>query len=174
MKNINVSKVDWTETIKVLNKVGESSTEYYRSLLETKNPFNSIATKSLYNSIDHRVDIESYGFILWFIADDHMKYVEEGRYPYGNYDGASFSEWIKRTPPIGPIRKWMNAKGIPTSDGNDYKIARGIGKFGIKPKPYFSQTQKDALTHSPEIVNAITKDISNYIKSKVTKNKGVK
>lgn len=168
MEKVNLKKVEWVETKKILNFLGEESVLYYRFLLDKKDPYHSNATYSLYDSIDHRVSIDDLTFILYLNLADHYKYIEEGRYPYGKFDNSTFDQWSKRIPPIAPIRKWVVDKGI-NSEGVEYKIARSIGKYGIPPKNYFALVREKTLKEASSVIRAIETDIANFIKSKVKK-----
>ena len=156
-KKVNLQEVQWLNTIELLERIGEESTTFYRSLLDREDPHRSNATYGLYDSIDHRVDVNEMGFILYFIAAEHFKFVEDGRKPG------------LKPPPIAPIRKWIIDKRLNLPKGVEYAIAKSIGKNGIPAKGYFKQTQEKAIQMTPALIRSIEKDYAEYIRSK-TKN----
>jgi len=74
-------------------------------------------------SIEFRQTIE--GIKLLINGEDYAQYVDEGRKP-GSY------------PPISKIREWVKIKGLP--EKSVLPIARKIYKFGIKPRPFLSES----------------------------------
>ncbi len=101
-----------------LERFGE---EYVAELAKILRNTDKIASGDLIKSLKTRVFKTGFGtsYTLKIIAEDYLKYVDEGRRA-----GA-------KPPPIAPIKKWTQQKGIP--EGLAYPIAKSIGEKGIKP-----------------------------------------
>lgn len=66
----------YIETTKVLIEIGKYVKDLYKSKLKEN---KKIATGTLYNSIDYRVEVTDKGVKLYFVADKHYINIEEGR-----------------------------------------------------------------------------------------------
>lgn len=64
---------------------------------------------------------------LWLLVEaaDYGAYVDAGRLP-------------GKMPPVSKIREWTKLRGIPEKAA--WPIARNIGRFGIKPTPFWHVT----------------------------------
>ena len=88
-------------------------------------PYPKVASGSLVNSINYRLRESINGFQIQLLANDYLKYVDQGRRP-GTY------------PPIQAIQKWASIKGIPKEAA--WAIRQNIYKFGIKPTNVIRKT----------------------------------
>jgi hypothetical protein len=109
------------------------------------------ATGSLINSIDYRLQRTAEDINIVIIANDYLKYVNDGRKP-GSY------------PPIQAISKWASVKGI--SQDAVFPIARSIFKFGIKPTNVIQKTIKEIQT-SPTLNKRLEKTLVDNIEKVV-------
>lgn len=109
------------------------------------------ATGSLINSIDYRLQRTAEDINIMIIANDYLKYVNDGRKP-GSY------------PPIQAISKWASVKGI--SQDAVFPIARSIFKFGIKPTNVIQKTIKEIQT-SPTLNKRLEKTLVDNIEKVV-------
>lgn len=115
--------------------------------------FGKINTGRLRDSI--RFIVTPAGNIRFFYVD-YGKYVESGRRPND------------RQPPINPILRWIEQKGITPRDGISkrslaYIIARSIGEDGIRPAPFMTNAIK---SEKKKLTNQLKKAIGNSIKKR--------
>lgn len=153
----------YTNTIALLNKIGEESTELYKNYLDSLDPHSSNATFTLYNSIDHRVDIDGKNITLYFLASDYWFRIEYGRKGYQIGGKAD----MKMAPPIAVIKKWIIDKKIPYTKGAEYKIQRHITMYGIAPKNYFASVLKNSEQYKYLILDALAKDAKEYLEEQI-------
>jgi len=134
----------------ILNKYGPLIIEAMREEL-LKN--GSIASSNLYNSLNYQVRQEVNEYIL--DSASYGDFVERGRKP-GKF------------PPIGPIRRWLQYKGLPQEAA--LPIARKIFKFGIKPRPFalpaINRYRDDILK---EVLKDIKSETINTTKASLSK-----
>lgn len=97
--------------------------------------------------------------------EDYWWYVEHGTSP--NY-GAKKPE--RKMPPIKPIIEWIENKPVPpkveglTVKQQAYAIARGIGKNGTQPRPFFKKAVEQTWKQfKDEIAEAVQTDVNDYI-----------
>lgn len=151
--------MDYNETKKVLNIIGELVVEQYKNDLKNNpkkygNGRNSIASGKLFNSVDYKLNVDK-DLKLYMVVADHYIFVEEG------------SVYTTKLPPISAIRIWMNQRSIPYIKNADYKIQRSIFKNGIKPKPFIRDIKNDVINnYKDDIEKALKEDIKNFIKQK--------
>lgn len=112
-------------------------------------------TGNLIRSLDFKVIKDIDGAFLQILAAPYFKYVDEGRRP-------------GRMPPIKPIKKWVENRGIKikkyTSQQSAFIIARSIGKRGIKPLNVKNQVMTEILKKKETIIrNGAVKDIENLL-----------
>lgn len=135
----------------VLDKYGPIIIQSMREEL-SKN--GSIASSNLYNSLNYEVRRQVDEYILDFESAPYGDFVEKGRKP-GKF------------PPIGPIRRWTQYKGIPVEAA--YPIARNIFKFGIKPRPFalpaINRWRDDIIK---ELVNEIRSETINTTRASLS------
>jgi hypothetical protein len=111
---------------KLANEFGKDYVKVMVGLLRGNKPYPKVASGSLVNSINYRLQDTANGVNLILLADDYLKYVDRGRKP-GTY------------PPIQAIQKWVAIKGIPKQAA--WAIRQNIFKFGIKPTNVIRKTQ---------------------------------
>jgi hypothetical protein len=136
---------------KLANEFGKDYVKVLVDLLKNNKPYPKVASGSLINSINYRLQDTAYGVNLILLANDYLKWVDRGRKP-GTY------------PPIQAIQKWAQIKGIPKEAA--WAIRTNIYKFGIKPTRVLARTRFTIETnrkyinkYEKSIVDAITKNI---------------
>lgn len=89
--------------------------------------------------------------------EDYWYYVENGRK-------------AGKMPPIQPIIDWIENKPVPpkveglTVKQQAYAIARGIGKNGTQPRPFFNKAVEQTWKQfKDEIAEAVQTDVNDYI-----------
>lgn len=137
----------YPNTYAEFDKYGASVVKEMRTRL-----FNngSIASETLYNSLDYEIIDDKKGFELAFLLEDYYVYVDKGRRP-GKF------------PPLKNIREWTRLKGIPESA--TYPIAKKIAEEGIRPTNFYTisttRREKQFLT---QVNKAMAKDIGLFFK----------
>jgi hypothetical protein len=133
------------------NEFGKDYVKVLVSLLKNNRPYAKVASGSLINSINYRLQDTANGVNLILLGNDYLKYVDQGRRP-GTY------------PPIKAIQRWVQIKGIPKEAA--WAIRTNIFKFGIKPTRVIAKTRftietnrKYMLKYEKSIVDTITKNI---------------
>lgn len=131
------------EQIKLaLSKVGEQIVEDIREHLR-----NSKGSTKVSDTIEFRVN----GYQVTILAEDYLKYIDEGRSP------GSF-------PPIQDIRRWIQDKGIQPAnmslDQLTYVISRSIAEKGIQPS---NVIQSDENSIEQIIISAGETDITTIL-----------
>jgi len=111
---------------KLANEFGKDYVKVMVALLKGNRPFAKVASGSLVNSINYRLQETANGINLVLLANDYLKWVDRGRKP-GTY------------PPIQAIQRWVAIKGIPKQAA--WAIRQNIYKFGIKPTNVIRKTQ---------------------------------
>lgn len=159
-----IKKIDWKY---MLNNIGEEYVKWLKYLIKTN---RKIASGRLLKSIDYKVIKQTTGYILKITSEDYLKYVDGGRRA-----GA-------KMPPINPIKKWVEMRGIKfekmSSKQTAFIIARSISKKGIEPTNIISQAQGKALLSLRElkisekdkidILRQIAYDLANFSGSTIT------
>lgn len=105
--------------------------DYVKILIIMLKKAGKRSSGALINSIDFRLKEQANQINIELIANDYLKYVDEGRRA-GTY------------PPISAIAKWTSINGISKSAA--FPIARSIFKFGIKPTHVLDKTSKEILS----------------------------
>ena len=136
---------------KLANEFGKDYVKVMVSLLKNNRPYPKVASGSLVNSINYRLQETANGVNLVLLANDYLTWVDRGRKP-GTY------------PPIQAIQRWVAIKGIPKEAA--WAIRRNIFKFGIKPTRVIAKTRfeietnrKYAQKYERAIVDTLTKNI---------------
>jgi hypothetical protein len=111
---------------KLANEFGKDYVKVMVGLLKGNKPFPKVASGSLINSINYRLQDTANGINLILLANDYLQYVDRGRRP-GTY------------PPIQAIQRWVTIKGLPKEAA--WAIRQNIFKFGIKPTNVIRKTQ---------------------------------
>jgi len=136
---------------KLANEFGKDYVKVMVSLLKNNRPYPKVASGSLVNSINYRLQETANGINLVLLANDYLKWVDRGRKP-GTY------------PPIQAIQRWVAIKGIPKQAA--WAIRTNIFKFGIKPTRVIAKTRFQLETnrtyaqkYERMIVDTLTKNI---------------
>ncbi len=136
---------------KLANEFGKDYVKVLVSLLKNNRPYAKVASGSLVNSVNYRLQDTAEGVRVILLANDYLKWVDEGRRP-GTY------------PPIQAIQRWVTIKGIPKEAA--WAIRKNIFKFGIKPTRVLAKTRvtlETNRTYSQKyermIVDQLTKNI---------------
>lgn len=111
---------------KLANEFGKDYVKIMVGLLKGNKPFAKVASGSLINSINYRLQNTAQGINVILLANDYLQYVDKGRRP-GTY------------PPIRAIQKWVAIKGIKKEAA--WAIRQNIFKFGIKPTNVIKKTK---------------------------------
>lgn len=110
---------------KLANEFGKDYVKILVAQLKGNKPYPKVASGSLINSINYRLQDTANGINVILLANDYLKYVDEGRRP-GTY------------PPIRAIQRWVAIKGIKPEAA--WAIRKNIYKFGIKPTNVLKKT----------------------------------
>jgi len=158
-----------------LNSFGKYIVKQSRTNL-TKGKKN--VNKSLYNSINFKVETTADGFSVEFYMNSYGTFVDKGvsgnktTQSYRDYKGKNVTSPYKYTnkqPPSGIIDKWVVKKGIAPRDEKgrfitrksiSFLIARSIKVRGIKSTSFFQRPLELGLkTFSSDLLEAIREDI---------------
>jgi hypothetical protein len=139
------------------NQLDALGREYVAELTQQLISADKVASGQLINSLDYEVLETVNGLVLKIIADDYLKFVDEGRKP-------------GKRPPQKAILKWVEQRGIKikkqTSSQTAFVIARSIGKKGIKPTNVLKKTQQAIFRNIQALASrGIELDIQEYIKN---------
>lgn len=139
------------------NQLEALGREYVAELTSQLIHADKVATGNLINSLDYEVLETVNGLLLKIIADDYLKYVDQGRRP-------------GKRPPQKAILKWVQNKGIKikkqTPSQTAFVLARSIGKKGIKPTNVLKKTQQAIFNNKDILIKkGIQLDINEYIKN---------
>jgi len=110
---------------KLANEFGKDYVKILVASLKGNKPFAKVASGSLINSINYKLQDTANGIQFQLLANDYIKYVDQGRRP-GTY------------PPINAIKQWVRIKGIKPEAA--WAIRTNIFKFGIKPTNVIRKT----------------------------------
>lgn len=111
---------------KLANEFGRDYVKIMVAVLKGNRPYPKVASGSLINSINYRLQDTAQGINVVLLANDYLQYVDRGRRP-GTY------------PPIRAIQRWVTIKGIPKEAA--WAIRKNIYKFGIKPTNVIRKTK---------------------------------
>lgn len=115
------------------------------------------ASGALINSINFRIKETAKEINTILIANDYLKYVDEGR------KKGSF-------PPLDAIRTWVDLKGIDR--GAVFPIAKKIFEFGIEPTNVIQKTIREIET-SPTLLRKyeedMVKNVEDFVSSEFEK-----
>jgi len=122
-------------------------------------------TGNLIRSLDFKIIKDVDTLLLSILAAPYFQYVDKGRRP-------------GKRPPTGPIKKWVERRGIVIKGQNSvqtaFVIARSIGKKGIKPLNITNKLIDNIIRNKQDIIKAgVVKDIEELIdKIIINLNKG--
>jgi len=123
---------------KLANEFGKDYVKVMVDLLRNNRPYPKVASGSLINSINYRLQETAVGVNLVLVANDYLTWVDRGRRP-GTY------------PPIQAIQRWAQIKGIPKEAA--WAIRQNIYKFGIKPTRVIAKTRFTIETNRKYVQN---------------------
>jgi hypothetical protein len=147
------------------------------------------SSKTLWNSIEGNVKVSPNSFSLKLLMEDYgvfqdrgVKGIKKGT-SLGSFDGkkASFSykskggkRGLKGMPPPKAFDKWNIIRGRAERDERgrfltrkqlNFKTARSIFYYGIKPSLFFTKPFKSAFKNLPEeLIEAYGLDIDEFLK----------
>jgi len=112
-------------------------------------------TGNLIKSLDFKIIKGVDGLLLEILAAPYFQYVDKGRRP-------------GKRPPTGPIKKWVERRGIVIKGQNSaqtaFVIARSIGLKGIKPLNITDKLTQNIIKNKETIIKAgAIKDIEELI-----------
>jgi hypothetical protein len=112
-------------------------------------------TGNLIRSLDFKIIKGVDGLLLEILAAPYFQYVDKGRRP-------------GKRPPTGPIKKWVERRGIVIKGQNSaqtaFVIARSIGLKGIKPLNITDKLTQNIIKNKETIIKAgAIKDIEELI-----------
>lgn len=151
--------IKWTNLTAVLERFAEAFIKNAQQNLEKK---DANASGALQRSMElDKIVIDDKEMRVTISLEDYWYYLEHGRK-------------AGKMPPIQPIIEWIENKPVPpkvqglTVKQQAFAIARGIGKNGTKPKPFFnSAKQMTWKMFKDEIAEAVDMDIMAYIENQV-------
>lgn len=167
-----------TENIeRYLNSFGKYIVQQSRTNL-TKGKKN--VDKSLYDSINFKVNTDANGFTVTFYMKNYGTFVDKGvsgnqeKQSYKDYTGkqvASPYKYKTKQPPSNIIEKWVKKRGIKARDAKGrfapisqkslaFLIARSIKVKGIKSTSFFQRPMQLGLKRfGSDILKAIKEDV---------------
>ena len=141
---------DLINTRLVLERWGDDVISSMKDILIAE---NKSASGKLINSLKYVVSFENNDLSIDFEMEDYGQYVDKGRRP-------------GKQPPLSSIRKWLAIRGIQQKYA--FPIAKNIGRFGIKPTPFFESTieskQQQLIS---ELSDAFVKDLDIYFQKQI-------
>lgn len=158
MEELNIQ---WTETKKVLEEIGDKVIAQYQSNLEMN---RHMATGKLAD-VKKIVKFEDYELEVDLELEHYWYWIENGRQPGGHFSRAfidSISEWIRVKHIVPEVR---NGKKAPSVEQLPWAIAGGIIKNGYEPIGHPLQNAIDSLenTFEDRLGEAMATDITNAI-----------
>jgi hypothetical protein len=157
-----MEKINTANLRKQLEIIGVESIGFITKILVEN---DKQVTGNLIRSLDFKIIKDVDGLFLTILAAPYFQYVDKGRKP-------------GKRPPSGPIKKWVERKGIVIKGQNSaqtaFVISRSIGKKGIKPLNITNKLIDNIIRNKQDIIKAgIVEDIQELIdKIIMTLNKG--
>jgi len=122
------------------------------------------ASGKLINSLDHRVKMDSEGWIIEILGEDYLEYVDQGVDGIFSVYGSPY-RYTNKMPPVSEISKWCSIKGISQSAA--FAIAKNIFKFGIEPTYAISKTEREFKVELGELALLIEEAIVKKYKDEI-------
>lgn len=143
---------DFSNLKKQLEILGVESIGFITKILAEN---DKQVTGNLIRSLDFKVIQQVDGLFLQILAAPYFKFVDEGRKP-------------GKMPPVKPIQKWSERKGIKfnkmSSRQTAFVIARSIGKKGIRPLNITNRLIQNIMKNKETLIKAgAVKDIEELI-----------
>lgn len=147
-----MEKIDLSNLNKSLEILGVESIGFITKILAEN---DKQVTGNLIRSLDFKIVKGIDDLFLQIVAAPYFKFVDEGRKP-------------GKMPPIKPIQKWSERKGIKFNKMSNrqtaFVIARSIGKKGIRPLNITNKLIDNIIRNKQTIIkNGAVKDIQEYI-----------
>lgn len=129
------------KTTAAIENLGRALIELYRDKLAADGNMNS----ELYSTIRYSVRQGNGGFTITVTLEEYWKYIEYGRKPGKMPPREKILSWIKKKPIMPRSMTLRSGRTVvPSVPQLSFLIARKIGRDGIDPKPYFSQSLDQA------------------------------
>lgn len=161
---------------KAFEKYGE---EFIRQLIKELLSKDKKATGQLIKSLNFEVLQVIDGYVLNIKANEYLKYVDQGVYPYGDKSIKNDG----KMPPVDKIKKWVTTKpsiaraitrhskaftkhGKSIKDLNKqaaWAIAKGIQKHGIKPSYVIQNTLLKIEKMKMDLGRAVALDLNEFV-----------
>jgi hypothetical protein len=160
----------------VLTKYGESITAAIKSNLQNK---NSLSTGNLYNSIQFHISFFSQTVSLGILAEDYLKWVDQGRKPGKKPPLSEILQWVKTKRLASKGLPEKKIQGLPEKQkAIAFLIQKSIGLKGTKPKHVVADALKEAektlyIEIGTAINSVIGTDLTQALKDGATGNKYV-
>lgn len=149
----------FTNLERVLNEFGQ---EFVNAVADEIIKAEGIASGEMLNTLDFEVVKENGSYVVYLDHTDYFQYFDKGTAPH----------W----PPREPIEKWINDKGLPTSDSTGwgdlptvrelaFLISRKISENGTEARDVFEKAYMTVVPKYEEKWNeALAQDImDNYL-----------
>ena len=132
------------------------------------------ASGSLYNSLDHALEVFPNSFSLSFEMNKYGEFVDKGVSGKEKKYNTPYA-FTNKMPPRKDILKWVNRKRLRLRDNNGkfkkggqeslaFLIQRAIFKKGIKPSLFFTKAFEHHFSKLPkELEEAFALDIESFI-----------
>lgn len=145
-------QIDFTNLKKQLEILGVESIGFITKILVEN---DKQVTGNLIKSLDFKIIKDIDGLFLQILAAPYFKNVDDGRRP-------------GKMPPVKPIQKWADKKGIriknTSSQQTAFVIARSISRKGIKPLNITNKLIDNIMRNKDTIIKAgAVKDIQELI-----------
>ena len=145
-------QLDTTNLSKQLEIIGVDAIGFITKILAEN---DKQVTGNLIRSLDFKIIKGVDGLLLEILAAPYFEYVDKGRRP-------------GKRPPSGPIKKWVERKGIVIKGQNSaqtaFVIARSIGIKGIKPLNITNKLVDNIIRNKENIIKAgAIKDIQELM-----------
>jgi hypothetical protein len=145
-------QIDTTNLNKQLEIIGVEAIGFITKILAEN---DKQVTGNLISSLDFKIIKDIDGLLLQILAVPYFQYVDKGRKP-------------GKRPPTGPIKKWVERRGIVIKGQNSaqtaFVIARSIGIKGIKPLNITDKLTQNIISNKDKIIKAgAIKDIQQLI-----------
>lgn len=145
-------QLDTTNLKKQLEIIGVEAIGFITKILVEN---DKQVTGNLIKSLDFKIIKDVDGFFLQILAAPYFSNVDKGRKP-------------GKMPPSGPIKKWVDRRGIvikgQTSAQTAFVIARSIGKKGIKPLNITNKLIENIIRNKETIIKSgVVKDVQELI-----------
>lgn len=150
-------EIQWDNLRKVLERYADAWIKNAEAnLMENDSNASGQLQRSMKSDKD-KIVIDEKQMRVTVELEDYWYYVENGRK-------------AGKMPPIQPIIDWIENKPVPpkveglTVKQQAYAIARGIGKNGTQPRPFFKKAVEQTWKQfKDEIAEAVQTDVNDYI-----------